>query len=46
LQLDAGITSSVGCPQNADVNGDERIGPLDAALILQYDAGIIDALPG
>jgi hypothetical protein len=45
LQLDAGIIHNIGCPQNADVNHDGRVDTRDAALILQYDSGIIDELP-
>jgi hypothetical protein len=45
LQLSAGVYPFVPCPWNADVNGDGEIDVLDAALILQYDAGLIDSLP-
>ena len=44
LQYDAGIISSLPCPENADVNHDGHINPVDAALILQFDAGLIDHL--
>lgn len=45
LSLDVGYRElSTVCTTNADVNGDGRITPVDALLILQYDAGIIDGL--
>jgi len=33
------------CIKNADVNRDARINPLDAQIILQFDAGLIHFLP-
>jgi hypothetical protein len=42
LQHDAGIVATLGCPENADADGDGDIGPLDALLVLQFVAGIID----
>jgi hypothetical protein len=45
LQLSAGLTDILPCGQNADANGDGQINALDAAIILQYDAGLIHSLP-
>ena len=45
LQLSAGLKDVLPCIQNADVNRDGRINPLDATLILQYDAGLLPSLP-
>lgn len=46
LQADVGLLPvSYLCADTADVDGNGRINPIDALLILQYDAGIIDALP-
>jgi hypothetical protein len=45
LQADVGLLPvSALCADNADVNGDGRINPIDAVLILQYTAHIIDHL--
>ena len=45
LQLDAGLITSLLCPQHGDVNGDGAVNALDAVLILQLDAGLLAALP-
>lgn len=39
LQLDARLTRSLACVQNADVDEDGAISSIDASLILQHDAG-------
>lgn len=44
LAAHAGLAEEVPCPTLADVDGDGRIGAIDALLILQLDAGLIDAL--
>jgi hypothetical protein len=44
LQDNAGF-ADVECPSGADVNGDGRIDSLDASLILQYTASLINHLP-
>jgi len=44
LQLDARLLFRVPCPQSADTNRDGRINAIDAALILQRVAGLIDSL--
>jgi hypothetical protein len=41
LQYVAGLRNTVPCPEAADVNNDGNIGAVDAALILQIDAGLI-----
>jgi hypothetical protein len=38
LQVHAGLLSSVGCPVNADIDGDSEITSLDAAIVLQLVA--------
>ena len=45
LWLDVGFTVGNVCIVNADVNGDQEINPVDALLILQVEAGIIDGFP-
>ena len=45
LQGVAGFFVQLPCPNNADVDGDGFWGPVDAQLILQYDAGLLDSLP-
>jgi len=45
LQFAAGLLNSLPCEGSADVNGDGDIDVLDAALVLQLDAGLIDELP-
>ncbi len=45
LQLEVGLTASLGCDDTADVNRDGTIDGRDAALILQLDAGLIERLP-
>jgi hypothetical protein len=42
LQVDARLTNWLRCANVADVNGDARLDALDAALILQDAAGLID----
>lgn len=44
LQLNAGLITSVECPEGADANGDGEITAVDAALVLQFVAGLIDEL--
>jgi len=44
LQLAANLISSVPCPSGGDVNGDGVTDSRDAALVLQYAAGLIDVL--
>ncbi|MEX2158562.1 MAG: dockerin type I domain-containing protein [Dehalococcoidia bacterium] len=39
LQVDAGLTNWLRCPNAADVNGDDHVNALDAALVLQHAAG-------
>lgn len=41
LQLVAGLTPSLPCPEAADVNADGRTDTIDAALILQHSAGLV-----
>lgn len=43
MQYDTGIITKISATP-ADVNGDGKIDNLDAGIILQYDAGIIDKL--
>jgi hypothetical protein len=45
LQFDAGMSSSLPCPQVADVNHNGLVDVIDAALILQFDAGLVSGLP-
>jgi len=45
LQYNAGLVTSLACLELADVNGDGRVDAIDAALILQFVAGLIDSLP-
>ena len=45
LQFDAGLISSVPCPEDADVNRDGNVDSLDATLMLQFDASLITSLP-
>ena len=45
LQLAADRQPNLLCRHAADVNGDGAIGPLDALLVLQYDAGLLVQLP-
>ena len=44
LQFSAGLLASLGCQQNADVNGDGTINAIDATFILQFAAGLIPSL--
>jgi hypothetical protein len=39
LQLSAALMQSLPCEGAADMNGDDRVGALDAAIILQVTAG-------
>ena len=41
LQFEAGLLSSLPCPDLADVNRDGRVDSIDAGLIKQMDAGLI-----
>ena len=41
LQFNASLIDLLPCPDEADVNGDDSIGPLDAALILQMSAELL-----
>ena len=41
LQLSAALLPNLPCQDEADVNGDDRIGALDAAIILQISAGLL-----
>ncbi len=45
LQLYAGLIDTLPCIKNADVNGDDRINSIDALLILQFGAGLINHFP-
>jgi hypothetical protein len=45
LQLSAQLIAGLPCAQYGDVNGDGRIDTLDALLILQFAAGLIDSFP-
>jgi len=45
LQLIAELTGSLPCQANADVNGSGGVNSVDATLILQFVAGLIDSLP-
>ena len=45
LQLDAGLTTSLGCGELADVNADGVINSIDASLTLQFTAALLDSLP-
>jgi len=38
------LLSTVDCPVGADANNDDQINALDAALVLQYVAGLLDEL--
>ena len=40
----AGLIAALPCPQNADVNHDGSVNAIDAALILQYVAGLVSHL--
>lgn len=44
LQRDALVIARVGCPHNADLNDDGRTDVLDALLILQYAARLLNEL--
>jgi hypothetical protein len=44
LQYSAGLTSSLECLDDANVNSDASINSVDASLILQYSAGLISSL--
>lgn len=44
LQYTAERIDSLPCPANADVNHNGHVGAVDAALILQLDAGLLSAL--
>jgi hypothetical protein len=41
----AGLLPSASCQQNADVNHDGRVNSIDASLVLQYAAGLINRFP-
>jgi len=41
LQFKVVLLQQLPCPQNADVNGDQRTSSVDAALILQNVAGLL-----
>jgi len=41
LQSGAGLIAHVACPQAADANGDGHVNAVDAALILQFGAGLL-----
>jgi hypothetical protein len=41
LQFSAGVIDALPCQTAGDANGDGTLNPLDAALILQFDAGLI-----
>jgi hypothetical protein len=45
LQLSAGLIGSLPCGALGDVNHDGRVNALDAALILQVDAGLLPGFP-
>ena len=45
MQLFAGLSRFLPCQHAADVNGNGGVGPLDALLILQYNAGMLESLP-
>lgn len=45
LQLEARRVGAIPCQHAADVNGNGDPGVLDALLILQYDAGLLDHIP-
>jgi hypothetical protein len=45
LQVTAGILDEMPCLGNPDANDDGSITSIDAALILQYNAGLIGHLP-
>ncbi|MDP3768440.1 MAG: hypothetical protein Q8S13_10530, partial [Dehalococcoidia bacterium] len=45
LQVSVGLLPSLHNEPNADVNLDGGINAVDAALILQYVAGLISSLP-
>jgi hypothetical protein len=42
LQFSAGLLDSLANQDSADVNGDGAITSIDAALILQHTAGMLD----
>ena len=44
LQLEAGLISSLPCPENGDLNDDGQIDTKDAAIIMQFVAGLITSL--
>ena len=41
MPLDAGLIGSLACESAADVNGDGSVNSIDAALILQINAGLL-----
>ncbi len=43
--MDAELLDSLSCEELADVNEDGDANSLDALLILQYVAGLINSLP-
>lgn len=45
LQLEAELVGSLINEPSGDVNESGRVNSVDAALVLQYEARLIDALP-
>ncbi len=44
LRYSAGLDYTVPCPNGADVNYDGFIDSVDALIILQYVAGLVESL--
>jgi len=44
LQFAAGLLDRLACEDDADVDADGRVNALDAALVLQRDAGMVARL--
>jgi hypothetical protein len=45
LQVDADLLDSVANYPSGDVNQNGRVNSIDAALVLQYEAGLLHQLP-
>ena len=46
LQIDAGLGASPACESSGDINGDGATNAVDALLIIQFEAGLLEQLGG